>query len=206
MIYAKHMFKIKLYNNDVDLSEFFIEAHKKKFYNNSSQEMLIDYIKKYEDAKLWLLLHNNNVVGTVVAHKLEELGILGKDAYRIGARTCVLTHLIGKDRVKSLKGKTDIHYSHASQFLLPACIEGVGRDKPLYLSTHTGDVGSQNKVHNFWAKYFHKAGVLQNPLELEYKGTFQTFWKINVDKFYETLSLSRWSEAEEVIPILNQPN
>lgn len=196
------MFELKLYNNDIDLSEFYKEAEKKKFYNNSSQEMLIDYISKYEDAKLWLLLYDKKVVGTVVAHRLRELGILGKDAYRIGARTCVLTHLIGKQRVKSLKGKTDIHFSHASQFLLPACIEGVGKDKPLYLSTHTGNIGSQNKVHNFWAKHFHIAGVLENPKELEYRGSFQTFWKVNVDKFYETLRLSRWSEAEDVIPIL----
>jgi hypothetical protein len=196
------MFELKLYNNDIDLSDFYKEAEKKKFYNNSSQEMLIDYISKYEDAKLWLLLYDKKVVGTVVAHRLRELGILGKDAYRIGARTCVLTHLIGKQRVKSLKGKTDIHYSHASQFLLPACIEGVGKDKPLYLSTHTGNIGSQNKVHNFWAKHFHIAGVLENPIELEYRGSFQTFWKVNVDKFYETLRLSRWPEAEDVIPIL----
>jgi hypothetical protein len=196
------MFELKLYNNDIDLSDFYKEAEKKKFYNNSSQEMLIDYISKYEDAKLWLLLYDKKVVGTVVAHRLRELGILGKDAYRIGARTCVLTHLIGKQRVKSLKGKTDIHYSHASQFLLPACIQGVGKDKPLYLSTHTGNVGSQNKVHNFWAKHFHIAGVLENPIELEYRGSFQTFWKVNVDKFYETLILSRWPEAEDVIPIL----
>lgn len=196
------MFELKLYNNDIDLSDFYKEAEKKKFYNNSSQEMLIDYISKYEDSKLWILLYNEKVVGTVVAHRLRELGILGKDAYRIGARTCVLTHLIGKQRVKSLKGKTDIHYSHASQFLLPACIEGIGKDKPLYLSTHTGNVGSQNKVHNFWAKHFYMAGVLENPIELEYRGSFQTFWKVNVDKFYETLRLSRWPEAEKVIPIL----
>lgn len=196
------MFELKLYNNDIDLSDFYKEAEKKKFYNNSSQEMLIDYISKYEDSKLWILLYNEKVVGTVVAHRLRELGILGKDAYRIGARTCVLTHLIGKQRVKSLKGKTDIHYSHASQFLLPACIEGIGKDKPLYLSTHTGNIGSQNKVHNFWAKHFHMAGVLENPIELEYRGSFQTFWKVNVDKFYQTLKLSRWPEAEKVIPIL----
>ena len=78
------MFEIKLYNSDIDLSEFFIEAEKKKFYNNSSHEILIDYIQKYEDAKMWCLLYNGKVVGTVVAHKLQELGILGKDAYRIG--------------------------------------------------------------------------------------------------------------------------
>lgn len=198
------MFEIKLYNDDIDLTNFYKEAEKKKFYNNSSREMLIDYIKKYEDAKLWILFHNQNPVGTVVAHRLKELGILGKDAYRIGARTCVLTHLIGQDRVKSLKGRKDIHYSHASQFLLPACIEGVGRDKPLYLSTHTGNIGSQNKVHNLWAKHFHKAGVLENPIELEYRGTFQTFWKVNVDKFYDTLKSSRWAEAEEVLPLFIQ--
>ena len=44
------MFEIKLYNNNIDLTDFYIEAKKKKFYNNSSQEILIDYIKKYEDA------------------------------------------------------------------------------------------------------------------------------------------------------------
>ena len=198
------MFEIKLYSNDIDLTNFYKEAEKKKFYNNSSQEMLIDYIKKYEDAKLWVLLYDKQPVGTVVAHKLQELGILGKDAYRIGARTCVLTHLIGKQRVKSLKGKKDIHYSHASQFLLPACIEGIDKDKPLYLSTHIGNVGSQNKVHLFWAKYFHIAGVLQNPIELEYRGTFQTFWKINVDKFYETLKETRWPEAESILPLFTQ--
>ena len=186
------MWKTEIYNGNQDLSNFYLEAEKKGFYNNSSPEMLIGYIEKYNDATLHLLYFKNLIVGTVVSHRLKELNILGKDAHRIAARTCVLTHLI--DNWKSgLKRYNDLVWNNpTAQFLIPACINYVGKENPMYISTHTGGVGKQNAVHRVWTKAQVNAGILTDPIELEYKGSFQTFWKFNVDTFEEIINANKW--------------
>ena len=46
------MWKIEEYNGTQDLNFFFAEAEKKKFYNNSSKEMLLDSLEKEEDSRI----------------------------------------------------------------------------------------------------------------------------------------------------------
>jgi hypothetical protein len=62
----------------------------------------------------------------------------------------------------------------------------------MYISTHTGGVGKQNAVHRVWTKAQVNAGILTDPIELEYKGSFQTFWKLDVDKFEEIINANKW--------------
>ena len=50
----KIMFELELYNGSQDLTDFYIEAEKRGYTNNSSHAMLIDYIAKYENASLIL--------------------------------------------------------------------------------------------------------------------------------------------------------
>lgn len=186
------MWKTEIYNGTQDLSNFYLEAEKKGFYNNSSPEMLIGYIEKYNDATLHLLYFKNLIVGTVVSHRLKELNILDKNAYRIAARTCVLTHLV-EGWKSSLKRYDDLIWNNpTAQFLIPACISHVGRDASMYISTHTGNVGKQNAVHRIWTKAQVDAGILKTPIEIEYKNSFQTFWKVDVDKFEEIINANKW--------------
>jgi hypothetical protein len=196
------MFELELYNGTQDLTNFYTEAERRGFYNNSSHAMLIDYISKYENASLILLLFNKKIIGTVVVHSLSELGILGKDSYRIAARTCVLTHLIeGNRRHTSLRRIKDVPHDHpTSQFLIPACIKLLG-NKPMYISTHNGGVGKQNAVHKIFTKVWKEKGLLESPIELEYRGSFQFFWKVNTVAVLETLNPVQWQESKTALNI-----
>lgn len=195
--------KLETYSNQ-DLTQWFKAAESKKYYNNSSPEMLFRLLETEECARLFLLYYKDNVVGNVIAHKIKTLNILGKDAYRIAARLCVISDLIDGDReFKTLRSVNEgINHDHVSaQFLYPACIEYAGRNNPLYISTLDDPVASQKVIHKRWAPYWHKMGILDSPIELEYRKKFQSFWKFNVDEFYKTLKLQRWPEAQEILPI-----
>jgi len=195
------MYKFEIYDGSQDLTQWFKDAKEHGYYNNSSKEMLIDYIAKYEDATLFLLYYNDRIVGNSVVHSLKELSILGKDAYRIGARTCLIRDHIDGNRVYAPANGPVNH--HTVQMLLPVCIEHVGRDKPVYISTHEGGVGSQDRVHKVWTYFTNKLGITTDSIEIEYKGTFQTFRRIDVDRMYELLKEARWPEAEQAIPLFS---
>lgn len=189
-------YNLEIYNGSQDLTDFFKGAAEKEFYNNSSKEMLIDYIAKYEDSTLFLLYYKDRIVGTSVSHSLKELGILGKDAYRIAARTCVLNDRIGGERAHTVHNYRHSPMNHwTSQMLTPICIAHA-IDKPVYITTNTSEIGSQNKVHRIWSKIMCDQGYLKNPVEFEYKGLFQTFWKVNTDFYLKKLKENQWPEAK----------
>ena len=48
-----------------------------------------------------------------------------------------------------------------------------------------------------------KVGVLQDPIELEYKGTFQYFWRVNVEEYYSQLEKYSSDESKEVLNIFS---
>jgi hypothetical protein len=192
-------YRIEVYNGEQDLSNFFLGAAERGFYNNSSKEMLIDYIAKYEDSTLFLLYYKNDIVGTSVSHSLKELGILGKDAYRIAARTCLLPHesitrIYTPNQIKT-------HQGPAPQMLIPVCIEYIGKDKPMYISSNENETGSQQMVHRLYCPLMRKIGILEDPIELEYKGTFQSFWKVNVEEYYRQLEQYSWAESRDVLSV-----
>jgi len=200
------MWRVEIYNETQDLTNFFLEAEKKGYYNNSNIKILLSSFKKNEEETTLFLLYNfENIVGCVISHRLNGLEILGKNAYRIGARICILSHLIQGNRnhrtLRSLRKAPKPHDHISAQFLIPACIEHCGRDKPLYISTHSSSIAKQRSVHKYFAPEWHKQGFLEDPVELEYKGTFQFFWKFNVDAYYEEMRDERWPEAESIIPL-----
>ena len=195
------MYKLEKYTNQ-DLTQFYKDAEVKGFYNNSSKEMLLDYIEKYNDTQMFLLYWNDRVVGTSVCHSLKELGILGKNAYRISARTCIINNYIGGTRAHSVHNYRHSPMNHwTSQMLTPVCMYAVGLDKPQYISTNTNEVGSQSKVHRIWSKIMHDQGYLKDPIELEYKGSFQTFWRVDVEFYLKKLNENIWPETKEALDI-----
>ena len=194
-------YKLEIYDNSQDLTDFFEGAEKRGFYNNSSKEMLIDYIAKYEDSTLFLLSYKNKIIGTSVSHSLKGLGILGKNAYRIAARTCLLPH----DNITRIYTHNQIktHQGPAPQMLIPVCIEHIGKDKPMYISSNENETGSQQSVHRLYCPLMRKIGILEDPIELEYKGTFQYFWRVNVEEYYKQLEQYGWEEAKTVLSIFS---
>jgi hypothetical protein len=194
------LYKLEKYT-DQDLTQFYKGAAERGFYNNSSKEMLIDYITKYEDSTLFLLYYKDKIIGTSVSHSLKELGILGKNAYRIAARTCLLPH----DNITRIYTHNQIktHQGPAPQMLIPVCIEHTGKDRTMYISSNENEIGSQQTVHRLYCPLMRKVGILDDPVELEYKGAFQYFWRVNVSEYYKQLEQYGWEEAKQVLSVFS---
>jgi hypothetical protein len=195
------MFYIQEYNEDLDLSEYYRLASERGFYNNNNKEKLIDTWLHMDRWQVWLLYYNETIVGSIAAHSLEELGVLG-DAYRIAARTCTFDDLIGQR--KTLRTPNTIiakHQNLTAQFLLPLCIEWAGKDKNLYISSNENDTGTQKYVHRLYCPGLKKVNVLEESIELEYRGAIQSFWRMNVPEFYRQMEEFWWPEARAALDL-----
>lgn len=182
-------FKIIEWSSDLNLTSFYAEAEKRGFHNNASQKMLVDCFTNEKEKQVWILLYNNNPVGSVAAHSLDIL----PNAYRICARTCVFTDKLPFHQLRSLNYTCQQHQNITAQFFIPKCIEWAGKDKDMYITSHASEIGTQRLVHNIYCPALEKTGVLAKEMEIEYRGHLQTFWKINVDVFYHQLNLlPRW--------------
>ena len=183
------MYKIVPYSDDLDLEDFYQRAKAKGFENNSSKHMLVDCFKNERESQTWILYYNNLAVGSVAAHSFDEMG---KDCYRIAARTCVLTDDIPTPTLRTRN--QIITQQHATgQFLFPACIEWAGKDKNLYITSNKLEGGSQRLVHNIYFPAMVKDGQAELICEMEYRGTWQSIWKLNVKRFYKVLNkYPRW--------------
>jgi hypothetical protein len=193
------MFYIQEYNENLDLSEYYRLANERGFYNNNSREKLIDTWLHMERWQVWILYYNKTIVGSIAAHSLEELGILG-DAYRIAARTCTFDDLTGQR--KTLRTANTIiakHQNLTAQLLLPLCIEWAGKDKNLYISSNENDTGTQKYVHRLYCPGLRKIGILEEPIELEYRSAIQSFWKLNVKEFYSQMETQWWPESRAAL-------
>jgi hypothetical protein len=193
------MYKIKEYSPDLDLSDYYRYAHERGFYNNDSREKLVDTWLHMNRWNLWFVYYGDKIVGSVVSHSLEELGILG-DAYRIAVRTCSFDDLT-KDRpgLRTANAVINRHQTITGQLLLPLCIEWAGRNKDLYISSNENDVGTQKIVHRRYCPGLQKIGVVEPPIDLEYRGAIQSFWKFNANVYYEQLKHNQWQDAKEAL-------
>jgi len=190
------MYTIQEYNENIDLSSYYKLAHDRGFYNNDCKEKLIDTWVHMNRWKVWFLYFNDQIIGSIAAHSLEELGILG-DAYRIAARTCTFDDLTGqRNTLRTANTIIAKHQNLTAQMLLPLCIEWAGKDKNLYISSNENDTGTQKYVHRLYCPGLQKIGILEKPIELEYRGAIQSFWKMNVDEFYQQMESYWWPESK----------
>ena len=190
---------IQEYNENLDLSDYYRLATERGFYNNNTKEKLIDTWLHMDRWQVWLLYYNKTIVGSIAAHSLEELGMLG-DAYRIAARTCTFDDLVGQR--KTLRTANTIiakHQNLTAQFLLPLCIEWAGKNKNLYISSNENDTGTQKYVHRLYCPGLQKVNVLESPVEFEYRGAIQSFWRMNVPEFYRQMDEFWWPNAREAL-------
>jgi hypothetical protein len=104
----------------------------------------------------------------------------------------VFTDLLPYHQLRALTYTIKQHQNITAQFFIPACIEWA-KDADLYISSHPSDVGTQRLVHKIYCPALVETGALERTCELEYRGHLQTFWKLNVDVFYEQLNQRpRW--------------
>jgi hypothetical protein len=167
------------------LVEFMVECGNRGLVNNSSIEMLYGYRDEKQHA-LFLLWFNDRIVGTFGSHSMNVF----PDSYRICARMCILTDLTDYPAIRTLNQiKTNKHLT--ALYAIPKCIEWVKSVNPngsMYITSHPSDVGTQRLVHNIYCPAMEKIEVLKNEGSYFYRGSEQTFWKLNTEKFYETIN------------------
>lgn len=184
------MYKLVEYSDSLDLSEFYSKANERGFTNNNSRKSMIEPFKNEREFKAWVLYQDSDIIGSVSCHSLD---ILGPNSYRICARTCTFAESRPYSSLITVNRLIRQHQNLTDQFFIPAQIEYLGRDKDMFISSHPSDVGTQKMVHNIYCPTLCKLGILDKYCELEYRGHLQTFWKLNVDRFYENLSkYPRW--------------
>lgn len=169
---------------------FYRMADERGFFNNSSRHMLIDCFKNERSHQTWILYYDNEAVGSVAAHTLDEMGL---NAYRIAARTCVFTDRIPTPSLRT-RNQIITHQHATAQFLIPTCIEWAGKNNDLYITSNNLEGGSQRLVHNIYFPAMEESGQVERVCNLDYRGTVQTVWKLNADRFYEELNkYPRWN-------------
>lgn len=185
------MYKMVPWSADLDLADFYSECSRRGFHNNSSESALVDSILNLPRSQLWILYFNGVVAGSVGAHALE---MFGPDAYRICARTCILTDRTDAKYLRNVRATFREHQNITAQLFIPTCIEWAGKDKHLFISTHDSQEASHRAVHRIYMPTLEDMGVAEDFGEYEYRGQTQTFWKINVGEFYSQLALyPRWT-------------
>lgn len=183
------MFTLIPWTEDLDLDEFYIEAARRGFDNNSSQKKMIDCLRNEKDWAAWILYQDNCAIGSVAAHSFD---IMGPKSYRICVRTCLFVEARPK---KSLATKYGIleHQNATAQFFIPKCIEWAGEDKNLYITSNENSSGSQKLMHNIAIPLLKSIGVVDKVKEMMYRNTLQTIWKLNTNTFLQQLrSYPRW--------------
>jgi len=182
------MYKIVPWSRELDLSSFYLEATKKGFLNNSSQQVMVDCFDNEREKQVWILYKNNQAIGSVAAHSFPEMG---PNSYRILARTCTFGEARPTHGLITPKRLIAEHQNLTDQFLLPTCINWAKGD--LYATSNESIVASQRLVHNHYFPTLEKLGIAKFIKTMNYRKTDQTVWQIFPDKFFENLNkFPRW--------------
>lgn len=184
------MYKIVPWTEDLELSNFYHEAEKRGFKNNSSKRMLIDSFRNEKEWAVWILYYNDEAVGSVAAHSFDD--VMGPRSYRIAARTCVFTDRLPLNTLRT-KNQIVTHQHVTSQFLIPTCIDWTPKGSRLFITSNENEIGTQKLVHRIFGPAMEETGQMKKIKDIFYRGTNQTVWEIYPNRFYEELNKHpRW--------------
>jgi len=177
------------FSDNLELISFYETARAKGFLNNISSHAIHGCFSGEKKFQTWILYYNDQAVGSVAAHSFDEMG---ENAYRICARTCVFTDQIGTNTLRT-RNQIITHQHVTAQFFIPTCIEWAGRNNDLYITSNNLSHGSQKLVHKIYFPAMEASGQVRLIGEKMYRGTVQSIWKLNVDRFYQELdNHGRW--------------
>jgi len=177
------MYKITPWNENLDLTEFYAEADKLGLVNNNSQKILVDSFRNEKKKQVWILSYNDKPVGSVAAHSFDDFK---PGAYRILARTCVLSHHTPFRSVGTIEAFKK-HQHVTARFFLPTCVEWCGIDSDMYITTHPEPTGQMKSVHRLITGVWQKTGLIEHQGEVFYRGSLQSVWRVNAHKFMAEL-------------------
>lgn len=183
------MYKIVPWTAELDLTDFYAEADRRKLINNNSQKAMVDCFRNEREWAVWILYYNNEAVGSVAAHSFD---IMGPNSYRISARTCVFSDRLPMNSLRT-RNQIVTHQHVTSQFLIPACIEWAPIGSNLYITSTDSDLGTQRLVHRIFGPAMEETGQMRKVSDINYRSTDQTVWQLFPDKFLEELGkYPRW--------------
>jgi hypothetical protein len=185
------MFKLVEWNESLDLSDFYTEAFRRGFVNNSSQKAMIDCFKNERDWNAWILYENERAIGSVAAHSFDDVVPSG---YRILTRVCTFAEGRKDKGLITPKRLVAEHQNLTDQFLLPQCLDWVGTKGRVFATSNKSKEASQRLVHSYYFPTLEKIGVVSKYIDnVHYRHTDQTVWEIHPDKFYANLErYPRW--------------
>mgnify|MGYP003682320157 FL=1 len=184
------MYKIVEWNENLDLSEFYLEATRRGFINNSSQKAMIDCFRNEREWNAWVLYENDRVIGSVAAHSFDDVMPGG---YRILTRVCTFAESRKDKGLITPKRLVAEHQNLTDQFLLPQCIEWAGNKGRMFATSNASKEASQRLVHSYYFPTLAKLGIVEKIKDVHYRHTDQTVWEIHTDKFFENLErYPRW--------------
>ena len=185
------MFSIKEWTPKLDLSNFYAEASRRGFINNSNQKSMIDCFRNEREWNAWILYEDDRAIGSVAAHSFDDVVPGG---YRILTRVCTFAE--GRKGAGLITPRRLVaeHQNLTDQFLLPQCLEWVGNKGRVFATSNKSKEASQRLVHSYYFPTLEKIGVVSKHIDnVHYRHTDQTVWEIHPDKFYANLKLyPRW--------------
>lgn len=187
------MYQVVPWSEELDLTDFYAEADRRGFLNNSSRRALVDCFRNEREKQVWILYCNDRAVGSVAAHSFDD--VMGPNTYRIAARTCVFTDMLEgtyRGTLRTISVITE-HQNPTAQFLIPTCIAWAPKGSRLFITSNESSVGTQRRVHNIFAPTLEKLGQMKRIKDVHYRNTDQTVWELYPDKFLAALNqYSRW--------------
>tara|TARA_B110000211_G_scaffold125644_1_gene144696 strand:+ start:102 stop:659 length:558 start_codon:yes stop_codon:yes gene_type:complete len=184
------MYKLSKWNDLLDLSNFYAEAERRGFKNNSSQAAMIDCFRSEREWEAWILYKDGQAIGSVAAHSFDDVVPGG---YRILTRVCTFAEARKDKGLITPKRLVAQHQNLTDQFLLPQCLKWVGNKGRVFATSNASKEASQRLVHSYYFPTLAKIGIVSKVKEVHYRHTDQTVWEIHPEKFYENLELyPRW--------------
>ena len=184
------MHSLRKWSKDLDLTEFYSEATRRGFVNNSSQKAMIDCFRNEREWSAWILYNGNRAVGSVAAHSFDDVMPGG---YRILTRVCTFAEERKSAGLITPKRLVAEHQNLTDQFLLPQCIEWVGGRGRMFATSNASKEASQRLVHSYYFPTLAKLGIVSKIKDVHYRHTDQTVWEIHPDKFYNNTFMKRYS-------------
>lgn len=174
------------WSEDLELTEFYKEAGKRGFVNNSSQKVMIDCFRNEKEKQVWILYQNDKAVGSVAAHSFDD--VMGPNTFRILTRVCTFAEARPSTGLITPKKLVAEHQNLTDQFLLPTCINWVNGRGRMFATSNASKEASQRLVHSYYFPTLEKLGIVKKIKDVHYRHTDQTVWEIFSDKFFENLA------------------
>lgn len=179
------------WNDNLDLTEFYAEAGRRGFVNNSSQKNMIDCFRNEREWNAWILYEDDRAIGSVAAHSFNN--VMGSGTYRVLTRVCTFAESRRDKGLITPKRLIAEHQNLTDQFLLPQCIEWVAGRGRIFATSNESKEASQRLVHRYYFPTLEKIGIAKKIKDVNYRNTDQTVWEIYPDRFLENLkSYPRW--------------